>query len=168
MFIKKIFYFSIENKKKLNFFCFKLFYKFFFFKFDKLFLINYSFFSLKFMNFMFFYIFNSIQTNLIKSFFCHFIFLNLIGLGFKVFKYKNFLIFKLGFSHFLKIKIPKEIDIFSRYRSSLILYSSNKNILFNYLKLIYNLKSFNFYKGKGFSLLRKSNIILKVGKQQQN
>lgn len=146
LFFKKIVYFNFLNNFLFNF--------------------NFNYFSFFFFRNFFIKIFNYFQYFFLNVFF--FVVLDLIGLGYKVFKYKNSLFFKLGYSHFLKLDLPEMVFTFSRRRSSLILYSLNRHRLFNFLRLIYKLRSFNFYKGKGFSLVKKSSIVLKVGKQQQH
>jgi len=94
--------------------------------------------------------------------------LYLLGLGYKVFIYKNFIIFKLGFSHYIKLKIPLDILIFFRSKSKIILFSKNYNLLSNFISKLKSFKDFNFYKGKGITFFENISFFkLKLGKQQQ-
>lgn len=166
IFMKKFFFKSNFDFKNLNFFLIK---NQIFFNYNQYcYLFNYNFNSITFKKSKFALIYNFFQNFIIFYNIFYFFKLNLIGLGFKVFKYKNFLIFKLGYSHFLKIKLPKDIFFFSRKFSYITLYSNNKHLLTNFLSKLYKFKSFNFYKGKGLSLVNLNNIILKIGKQQQS
>lgn len=79
--------------------------------------------------------------------------LNIVGIGFKVFKVICFLteilVFKLGFSHSIYLKIPINIISYCIQSSKLFLIS---NFLYNIISLVFCIKSLKFtdlYVGKG-------------------
>lgn len=79
--------------------------------------------------------------------------LNIVGIGFKVFKVIYFLteilVFKLGFSHSIYLKIPTNIILYCIQFLKLFLIS---NFLYNIISLVFCIKSFKFtdlYVGKG-------------------
>lgn len=93
--------------------------------------------------------------------------LNIAGLGYHVMKLnKNKLRFALGHNHFIFIKIPKFIKIFSK-KNSLLLISKDFVKLSNFKNFILRLKPLNSYKEQG---IYDSNKILKfkLGKQIKN
>jgi ribosomal protein L6P/L9E len=73
------------------------------------------------------------------------------GLGFRITFIENpgFLRFKLGFSHFVDIKIPLKLKVYVR-KNSLYLFSLNCIVLGNFCKKIQSIKAPNSYSGKGF------------------
>lgn len=94
----------------------------------------------------------------------YYIEMNFIGLGYRFLKLKNFLLLKLGYSHYVKYTIPKNIIIVG-YKRRLIIYSINLyeiNIFVNKLKLF---KKPDIYKGKGIQLQGEI-INYKIGKKK--
>lgn len=161
-------YFLIKNKLFFINMQFYLFFinNFFLFK-NKLYIYNYYYRSLKNYKMIFNFFNKNIRNSisLDKSIWFKKVYLH--GLGFRLFLYKNNLIFRLGYSHFIKVNLPSNIQVFYRQRSQIIFYSYNKAILGNFIFKCFNLKLFDFYKGKGISFYqKKSNIKLKVRKQQ--
>lgn len=78
--------------------------------------------------------------------------LYLKGLGFKMtlLKESNILELKLGFSHLIYLKIPKEIVKISLFKKSLCVESYNLEFLGNFIFKIRSCKIPDSYKGKGF------------------
>lgn len=86
----------------------------------------------------------------------------LTGIGFKTLIKESYLIFKLGFSHEVKIKIPYNIKV--THKANRIMFSSeNHQKLTQYVSFIQFFKKPEPYKGKGF-LLTNQKIKLKEGK----
>ena len=88
--------------------------------------------------------------------------LRIYGLGYKVFKWKNFIYFKLGLSHIIKVKVPKNIKIFF-YKSYIFFFSINLYLLKILINIFKKLRDFNFYKAKGLECVTKK-IVTKQGK----
>lgn len=89
------------------------------------------------------------------------------GLGLKVKIYKingnKFLELKLGFSHLIKVIVPKYIYI--KVNKTLIFISAkNKALLGNFLYHIHNLKKPNAYKGKGIWYKNEIKVLKAVKK----
>lgn len=90
--------------------------------------------------------------------------LNCKGLGYKAKVEHLHLVFKLGFSHKLYFKIPKDIRIFCPKSNNIIFFGTNKFRLFNFMHKIQNFKKPDNYKSKG--LVFKFEVIkLKEGKK---
>lgn len=95
-------------------------------------------------------------------------FLIIKGLFFKISKLKNsYLQFELGYSHTIILKIPNNIKIYllNKKQTKFVLLSNNKQMLFNFIKFIKNIKKINAYKKQGI-YLKKEHIILKTGKKK--
>lgn len=79
--------------------------------------------------------------------------LKFIGVGYRVFNINNFknqiLLFKLGYSHFLYVKVKHNIQIFNSKTIKLVLFSKNYFNLTQMLFLIRSFKKPEPYKGKG-------------------
>lgn len=73
---------------------------------------------------------------------------SLVGLGFKTFVYKKFLWIYVGFSHFMKFYIPKDLVIICR-KKKMYLYTVNKQMLSNFIRQLKYYNKPNRYKGKG-------------------
>ena len=82
-------------------------------------------------------------------------FLTLSGIGFKVILSNQFLFLKLGFSHLIKLLIPKEIKIFIPKENSILLKSSSKISLMNFIFLLHCLRKKDVYKNKGILFKEK-------------
>lgn len=94
--------------------------------------------------------------------------LKLIGVGYRAFPVENFenhlLLLRLGYSHPIYFKIPKQTNIFSLKLTKLFLYgSSYKQLTLTTSRLRLN-KTPEPYKGKGI-LYDNETIILKEGKK---
>jgi ribosomal protein L6P/L9E len=90
------------------------------------------------------------------------------GLFFKITKLKNnYIKFELGYSHSIKLKIPKNIKLYilNKKQTKFILLSNNRQLLFNFINLIKNLKKINPYKKQGI-FIKKEIIKLKTGKKK--
>lgn len=88
------------------------------------------------------------------------------GIGFRVESLnKNFIKLKLGFSHFINIKIPKNIIVFSPKKTLLVLKSSNEQYLKEFCQKIIDFKYPDSFKGKGI-LYKNQIIFLKEGKKK--
>ena len=86
------------------------------------------------------------------------------GIGFKVKINDNKLIFKLGFSHNITIKIPINLNIYIKGNKILFI-SYDFNLLKQYINFIKNLKKPEPYKGKGIYIDNEI-IKLKEGKSK--
>ncbi len=75
------------------------------------------------------------------------------GLGFRsTFEDANkVLSFKLGYSHMSNLNVPDFIKNIKIKKNTILLESSDKILLGNYIKKIHELKKSDIYKGKGFS-----------------
>lgn len=82
--------------------------------------------------------------------------LDLVGLGYKVIRSKFYLKFKLGYSHIIRVMIPKEIKRFSGNKKKICMESVDKIKLGNFLQKIFRLRSYDCYKGKGLSFSNKT------------
>jgi large subunit ribosomal protein L6 len=88
------------------------------------------------------------------------------GVGFRVESLnKNFIKLKLGFSHFINVKIPKNIIVFSPKKTLLVLKSYNEQYLKEFCQKIVSLKYPDSFKGKGI-LYKNQIIFLKEGKKK--
>jgi large subunit ribosomal protein L6 len=89
-----------------------------------------------------------------------------VGVGFRVESVENNVIkLKLGFSHFVFIKIPSFIKIFVPKKTRLIIKSCNHQILKEFSAKICSFKFPDVYKGKGI-LIKNQKLILKEGKKK--
>lgn len=93
--------------------------------------------------------------------------INLIGTGFKVFQSKikeNEIIFKIGFSHLVKVTVPEKIS-FKILKMNEIKFSSfDKELLGSFLNFVSNIRLPDSYKGRGILIPGKSKSRLKKGK----
>lgn len=92
--------------------------------------------------------------------------LQLIGVGYKVFIENNFLIFRLGFSHPIYYKIPKNIkvQIQKLKPSNFVIFGNDSQQVNQVAAEIRSLKKPEIYKGKGIRYVGE-NIKLKEGKK---
>ena len=91
--------------------------------------------------------------------------LEVIGIGYKIFYINNYLIFLLGYSHFIKIKLPYSLITSVIDNKYITIEDIKKNNLGNIMYILNNLKTLNIYKGKGVKNIYK-NIKLKLGKSK--
>ena len=91
--------------------------------------------------------------------------LEIIGIGYKSILIKNnYLIFILGYSHFIKIKIPQKLILRVLNNGKLIeAVHEDKYILGNIIHILKRFKPIEVYKGKGIKNIYQ-NIQLKLGK----
>jgi ribosomal protein L6P/L9E len=79
--------------------------------------------------------------------------LKFVGVGYRVFNINRFknqiLLFKLGYSHFLYIKVKHNITVFNSKTIKLVLFGKNYHNLTQMLFLIRSFKKPEPYKGKG-------------------
>ena len=102
----------------------------------------------------------------------HMLKLELRGVGFKGEIKKNKLVLNLGFSHSITINIPEHIEVYKslnklKQNTHFIIFSINKQKLYEFAKFIINHKIRDLYKGKGIFFENES-IILKEGKRQNS
>jgi len=77
----------------------------------------------------------------------------------------DFIKFKLGFSHFVFVKIPSSIKVFSPKKTLLVLKSIDEQLLKEFCSKICSFKALDVYKGKGI-LYKNQILILKEGKKK--
>lgn len=94
--------------------------------------------------------------------------LKLVGIGFRVSNFEiltnNFLHFKLGYSHSIYFKIPKNLKTFCMKSNTLFIIGDSYSFVTQIATLIKSLKIPEPYKGKGI-LYSTEKIILKEGKK---
>ena len=94
--------------------------------------------------------------------------LKIVGVGYRVFNVENYdnklLLLKLGYSHFLYLKIPDKLKIFCLKMTKLFIYGSSYQSLTQTISWIRSYKKPEPYKGKGI-LYANEKIILKEGKK---
>lgn len=92
----------------------------------------------------------------------------LVGTGFKVFNSKlnkgKELIFKLGFSHLIKVKIPKNIKFKIIKFNEIKFLSYDKELMGSFLNFVVNIRFPDSYKGRGIVIVGKTKVKLKKGK----
>jgi len=92
----------------------------------------------------------------------------LFGIGFRCWTYKinndfNYIIFKLGFSRDIVIKVPHIIKIICLKSTLIVLKSIDKLKLSQFVCFLRSLKEPDAYKGKGIQYINEK-IVLKLGK----
>jgi|TARA_B110000261_G_C13091769_1_gene360191 large subunit ribosomal protein L6 len=89
-----------------------------------------------------------------------------VGVGFRVESIENsFIKLKLGFSHFVFVKIPPYILVFSPHKTTLILKSLDEQLLKEFCSKICFFRVPDVYKGKGI-LYKNQQLTLKEGKKK--
>jgi ribosomal protein L6P/L9E len=92
----------------------------------------------------------------------------LIGTGFKVFNSKlnrgNELIFKIGFSHLVKIVIPQGIEFDIIKLNEIKFFSYDKELIGSFLNFVASMRFPDSYKGRGLLISNKPKVKLKKGK----
>ena len=85
--------------------------------------------------------------------------LNLVGVGFRVESIENRLLqLKLGFSHLICVTIPFYINIYIQKKTTLILSSTNEQLLKEFCSKICFIKTPDLYKGKVSSINTKESF----------
>lgn len=94
--------------------------------------------------------------------------LKFVGVGYRAFNVdefkNNLLMFKLGYSHSLYYKIPKDLQIFCLKFTKLFIYGNSYQAVTQTASLIRSYKKPEPYKGKGI-LYETEKILLKEGKK---
>lgn len=94
--------------------------------------------------------------------------LKIVGVGYRTFDVENFenklLLFKLGYSHSLYFKTPKNLNTFCLKFTKLFIYGTSYSYITQTAALIRSKKTPEPYKGKGI-IYETENIILKEGKK---
>jgi large subunit ribosomal protein L6 len=89
-----------------------------------------------------------------------------IGVGFRVEEINDgFLKLKLGFSHFVFIRIPSYIKVVAPKKTLLVLKSMDDHLLNEFALRVRSFKLPDVYKGKGITL-KNQILILKEGKKK--
>jgi len=91
--------------------------------------------------------------------------LKLIGVGYKAHVEKTNLILKLGYSHEIEYKIPKDIKIVCTKPTEIIIFGISKEYVNQISNDIRSFKKPDSYKGKGL-LFENEKLILKEGKKK--
>ena len=93
-----------------------------------------------------------------------------MGVGYKVNIIKEnantLLEFRLGFSHLIRINVPKYIYVFSTKFTELSLLGIDKNAVTQFAAQIRNLKKPDVYKGKGIRF-KNEVLVLREGKKNK-
>jgi large subunit ribosomal protein L6 len=87
------------------------------------------------------------------------------GLGFKFIIEENSILLKIGFSHNIIIKIPKELKI-KKQINKFVFSSTDYILLLNFIYYLKSFKELNVYKEKGL-LLQEEKIFIKEGKKNK-
>lgn len=91
--------------------------------------------------------------------------LRINGLGFKITRTKEVISLKLGYSHKILIKIPKEIRKFSSQKKKIKIESLDRIKLGNFTRKICSLRKADAYKGKGFSFWNTQQTLKEIKKK---
>jgi large subunit ribosomal protein L6 len=89
-----------------------------------------------------------------------------VGVGFRVESVENKVLkLKLGFSHFVFIKIPTYIELATPKKTLIVLKSTDDQLLNEFALKIRSFKLPDVYKGKGISF-KNEILVLKEGKKK--
>jgi large subunit ribosomal protein L6 len=89
-----------------------------------------------------------------------------VGIGFRVESFeKGFIKLKLGFSHFVFIKVPAYIQVSVPKKTLLVFKCSDEQLLKEYCSKICSFKVPDAYKGKGI-VYKNQILVLKEGKKK--
>lgn len=103
----------------------------------------------------------SIASGLVSGYYVE---LDLSGLGFRFLRMEDTILLKLGYSHYIKIPIPRGVHIIG-YKKKLIIFGLSFSEVRRVVGLLKNLKKRDPYKGKGV-LLKGEVLKLKIGKRK--
>jgi large subunit ribosomal protein L6 len=84
------------------------------------------------------------------------------GVGYKCYLMFNCLIFDLGYTHLIAVKIPKSLNLIVK-KNNILVYSAAIDLVMQFSKKLKSLKILDVYKGKGVKSFGE-NRILKIGK----
>jgi large subunit ribosomal protein L6 len=90
--------------------------------------------------------------------------LRLEGLGFIAVFEDGVLVLKLGFSHVIRVVVPKTLKVFIKKRKRITVLGSDLNEITQFSLKLRNYKSPEIYKGKGVRYFRER-LKLKIGKK---
>lgn len=90
--------------------------------------------------------------------------LSFVGLGYRFFYIDEYLYLKLGYSHYIKFKIPGYVHLVG-FKNRLIIFGVDICSLHKFVYLLRKFRMPDVYKGKGI-LIRDEVISLKVGKKR--
>lgn len=91
--------------------------------------------------------------------------LELNGLGFKFLNVNENVELKLGYSHLISLSRPKTITKIAIRKKRVTLESNDKIKLGNFANLLYKLRKYDSYKGKGFSFLNVKKKLKEIKKK---
>jgi ribosomal protein L6P/L9E len=95
-----------------------------------------------------------------------FVYLKIVGIGYRVFLEKESqLTFKLGYSHYYQVNLPKSVKAFLPETTLICLFGIDKNQVTQVAAKIQGIKKPCAYKGKGIRLIDQ-HIQLKAGKKK--
>lgn len=113
-------------------------------------------------------LYKKLIQNLIKGLSQNFkIVLNLNGIGFKANLINQELVFKLGFSHPVILKIPTTIKVQIFKSTQIVLSGHNLNEVTQFAHNIKKFKKPDSYKGKGILLTYEKPVSIKEGKRNK-
>lgn len=107
--------------------------------------------------------FKALLTNTTKTLFKKKLELN--GLGFKFLNIDEKVDLKLGYSHLISLPRPKSITKIAIRKKRVTLESNDKIKLGNFANLLYKLRKYDSYKGKGFSFLNVKKKLKEIKKK---
>jgi large subunit ribosomal protein L6 len=90
--------------------------------------------------------------------------IQIVGIGFYLKYSHKQLFFKLGYSHFITIQVPKSIQVVACTPNTLTLKSTDLHKLTQFIATIFLLKNVDLYKGKGI-FYKHQKLALKIGKK---
>ena len=108
--------------------------------------------------------YSNIKNKILFFYIKYYLSIKFIGIGYKFFIKNKFLYFILGYSHLIKIKLPKNCIIhIDNYNKLLHIIYINKYILGNIFYIIKSCHKLDIYKGKGIRNIFDK-LKLKLGK----
>lgn len=94
----------------------------------------------------------------------YFVELSFIGLGYRFILLNNFVLLKIGYGHYIRLKVPNSMHIFG-YKKRLIIFGLDLQELNLFVQELKQFRKIDRYKGKGIRLVGEV-VSLKVGKQK--
>ena len=91
--------------------------------------------------------------------------LEISGVGYRAHIEKNQLILQLGFSHEVRVNIPKEIQVTTKKPNAITIFGPDKTLIGQFAANIRNFKKPEPYKGKGIRY-KNEYILRKEGKKK--
>jgi len=87
-----------------------------------------------------------------------------VGLGYRFVHLGDRILFKLGYSHYIRYNVPKSVYIIG-FKNQLIVYGLDLEEVSRVGNIIKKFKKINVYKGKGI-FINDEKVVLKVGKKR--